>query len=179
LTSVILLSVFIVGIVYVLSGNHPASTPMLLYSYNISIQNIGVAEDVINASLGSTQHLNLTLTSMSSMQILIPAENLKLTAFNSTIDYSNNWDTSSWNTSVTQESVFNYSLSLSQLILQPNVSNSTIVTINLANNAPTGRYALEINLGDVKFLSAHGKHDQSYGSSVWLGMIVTPKAGQE
>jgi hypothetical protein len=106
---------------------------------------------------------------------MIPIENIALTAYNSTIDYSNNWDTSSWNTSIVEQSVFNYSFSVNQLTLQPNMSNSTILTIKWANNAPTGRYALEINLSNLKFLSAQNKYDQSYAGSIWLGIIVTPE----
>ena len=175
--SIILAVVVVVGLVYLgyAIRIQPVSTPITLYSHSISSENTGLILDVINASQGTTQQVNLTLSSMSSAQIAIPIENLKLTAYNSTIDYGDNWDTSSWNTSIVQQSVFNYSFSVSQITLQPNMSNSTIITIKWAGNAPTGRYTLYINLGDLKFLSAHGKYDQSYGTSIWLGVILTPK----
>lgn len=141
----------------------------------MSPQNTGGINDVINASQGTTLKMNLTLTSITSLQIAIPLENLKLTAYNSTIDYTNNWDSTGWNTSIIQERVLNYSFGLSQLTLQPNMSNSTTITIKVAENAPSGRYTLDINLGKIKFLTAPGKYDLSYSQGIWLGMIVTPK----
>ncbi len=155
-------------------GDHPASTPIILYTSIISSENSASINDVLNASQGTNQEVNLTLSSITSAKIEIPIENLKLTAYNSTIDYGNNWDTNNWNTSLVQESVFNYSFSLSQLTLQPNMSNTTVVTIKWADSAPIGRYVLELNLGNLKFLSGHGMYDQSYGDSIWLGIILTP-----
>jgi hypothetical protein len=153
-----------------------AGTPIALYSCSISPQNTGLISNVFNATQGATERIALTLTStMYSPQIEIPIENLKLIAYNSTIDY-NNWDTSGWSTSLVQVKVFNYSFSPNQLTLQPNTPNSAIITIKLATNAPTGRYALEINLGKLRFLSPPGKYDLSYSEGVWLGMIVAPKS---
>jgi hypothetical protein len=64
------------------------------------------------------------------------------------------------------------------------MSNSTTITINWADDAPAGRYTAEIKLGNLKFLSTQGKNDQTapnsftpgaYASSIWLGIVVTPK----
>ena len=175
--AIILVTVVVAGVVYLgySSRIQPFSTPKTLYNYGFSSPDGSVISDVMNVSQGETQQLNLTLTSMNnSPEISIPIENITLTAYNSTVDYNGNWDTSGWNTSIIQESVFNYSFSLNQIILQPNTSNSTIITIQWANNAPTGRYALQIDLGNFKFLSTAGEHDKSYGSTIWLGAIVTP-----
>jgi len=178
--SIILTVIVIIGLVYaaLILNRPPTSTPITLYTYIISPQNTGLTTDVMNITQGGTDQVSLTLRALHSPQIEVPIENLKLTAYNSTIDYSNNWDTSSWNTSIVQQKVFNYSFTLSQLTLQPNMSNFTIITIKLADNAPTGRYALEINLGNLKFLSKPAKYDISYSEGIWLGMIVTPKATQ-
>jgi hypothetical protein len=63
-------------------------------TYSISPQNAGNLTGVMNVSQDSTQQVNLTFTSMSSAQIAIPIENPRLTAYKSTINYSN-WDTNS------------------------------------------------------------------------------------
>ena len=87
------------------STESPASTPPILYTPSISPQ-------IINASQGSTQLVNLTLTSICSTKIAIPIENLTINGY--TIGISDNVNESSpWSTSV-QESVFNYSFSLNQ-----------------------------------------------------------------
>jgi len=170
----------VIGIIYLgySSQIHPASTPIHLYNYTIN-SDTGVATSTLNATQGLTQQLNLTLTAMpSSPTIAVPIHSVKLTSYNSTIDYGGNLDTRNWNKSLVQESIFNYSFSLNTLTLQPNTSNSTILTIKWANNAPTGRYTAEINLGNIKFLSTQEKYDQSYSSSIWLGIIITPKVTQ-
>jgi hypothetical protein len=167
----------IIGIIYLgfSSQIHPASTPIHLYNYTV-YSDTGVATNTLNASQGLTQQLNLTITPMpASPPIVVPIDSIKLTSYNSTIDYGGNWDTSNWNKSLIQEAIFNYSFNLNTLTLQPNTSNSTIITINWAKNAPTGRYTAEINLGNIKFLSTQGKHDQSYNSSIWLKIVITPK----
>jgi len=174
---IILILIVVLGLAhFVFFPSKPAGTPIALYSSSISPQNTGLISNVFNTTQGATEQIALTLTStMYSPQIEVPIENLKLIAYNSTIDY-NNWDTSGWNTSLVQVKVFNYSFSPSQLTLQPNTPNSAIITIKLATNAPTGRYALEINLGKLQFLSPPGKYDLSYSEGVWLGMTVTPKS---
>jgi hypothetical protein len=174
---IILTLIVVLGLAhFIFFPSRLAGTPIALYSSSISPQNTGLISNVFNATQGATEQIALTLTStMYSPQIEIPIESLKLIAYNKTIDY-NNWDTSSWNTSLVQVKVFNYSFSPSQLTLQPNTPNSAIITIKLATNAPTGRYALEINLGKLKFLSPPGKYDLSYSAGVWLGMIVTLKS---
>jgi hypothetical protein len=174
---IILILIVVLGLAYfVFFPSRMAGTPIALYSSSTSPQNTGLISDVFNTTQGATEQIALTLTStMYSPQIEIPLENLKLIAYNSTINY-NDWDSSGWNTSLVQVKVFNYSFSPSQLTLQPNTPNSAIITIKLATNAPTGRYALEINLGKLKFLSPRGKDDLPYAQGVWLGMIVTPKS---
>lgn len=169
--SIVLIVVVVLGFVYLYnSSNRPASTPAVLYTSNISpaisTQITGGVLNVIVAGRGETQQINLTLTSQHSSQIAITIENLRLIAYNSTID-NKNWDTSNWDTSIVQESVFSYSFSLSELTLQPNMSNSTIITLSLTDNAPMGRYALEIDL-------SNGNDELSYSGSISLGMVVSP-----
>ena len=175
--SVILIAIVIVGLV-VYSGYSsnrtklPASTPLLLYISSISPQ-------IINASQGTTQQVNLTFTSMCSTEIAIPIENLTINGYTIGISYNVN-ASSSWSTSV-QETVFNYSFSLNQLILQPFKSNSTMITIQLTDSflqQPTtlGSYSLDINFGKVIFLSPPEKYDISYSGGFPIAMIVTPSA---
>lgn len=175
LISIFLMAAVIAGLYLVYANRaHPLSTPIRLYDYSFSQQNTGISSDVLNASQGATQYVNITFNSMSSSTIAIPIENLTLRGYNITIG-TNNWDTSIWNNSVSQESVFNYSFSLSQPTLQPGMSNSTVLKFKWADDAPTGRYLFEIDLGNVKFLSAPGEFEQSYGATVELGITVTPK----
>jgi hypothetical protein len=172
--SITLILIVIVGLVvyfdYNSSSKTPASTPPLLYTPSISPQ-------IINASQGSTQQVNLTLTSICSAEIVIPIENLTINGYTTATSYNVN-ASSPWSISV-QERVFNYSFSLNQLILQPFKSNSTMITIHLTDSftqQPTtlGSYSLEINFGKIIFLSPPEKYDISYSGSTSLVMVVTP-----
>jgi hypothetical protein len=169
LISVILVVVVVVGLVYLdYAGTfQPKSTPPNLYTSTTSDQDSGVTAYVMNVSQGAILRVNLTLSSLSSTEIAVPIESLTLTAYNSNSDTGN--------ASLAQQSVFNYSFSVNQLTLQPQMSNSTTVTINMAKDAPTGTCTLEINLGALKFLSEPGKYDRSYSSSIPLEMVITPK----
>ena len=166
----ILMVVVIAGLYLVYANRtQPVSTPKKLYTYTVSQQNPDTLTGAMNVSQGETQQVNLALSSMDSAEIAVPIESLTLIAYNNTVALNN------WNTSLVQQSVFNYSFSLNQLTLQPGSSNSTTLTIKWADNAPAGKYTLDIDLGNVKFLSTPGKYDISYSESISLGIIVTPK----
>jgi hypothetical protein len=110
---------------------------------------------------------------MCPTQFSVPFENLSLTYYDS---FYNDWNNiTDWNPSVPQQSVFNYSISQSQLTLQPNMSNSTIITINWADNAPTRRYSISVNLGQAEFLTDPSKHNGVTGQPVAIEVIVNPK----
>jgi len=128
----------------------------------------------INASQGTTQQVNLTLTSRCPTEIVVPFENLTIYSYYSDVDYNFYGNYSGdWRASA-QETVFNYSFSLSQLTLQPFISNSTVLTINLANNAPLGSYSFEIYLGEIVFLpSSEQQHYLSYSTDAPMVLVVT------
>lgn len=69
-----------------------------------------------------------------------------------------------------QLQAFNYSFSQKELALQPDLSNSTLLTIDLAQNAPTGQYTFEISIGQVKT-----NNSIPYFATIELELIVTPK----
>jgi hypothetical protein len=162
----------IVGFSYRLLNSELASTPPMIYYYDIFPQ-------IANTTQGATTHVNLTLTSTSSAKMAIPID-LKLLGYSSTIEGFNTYETFAWgggsdywNNSVVQENVFNYSLSFNKLTLEPGASNSTIITISLADDAPTGRYLIKLYLGTIEFLSPPGKYEKSYQSEDMFGIIVT------
>jgi hypothetical protein len=176
ITVIFIVIALIGGTIYLYDNRfQPVGTPRHLYSYTITSIDTGVASSVFNVSQGMTQQLNLTLQLLAgSPSITVPIDNMNGLVYNSTILYDNNWDTHNWNHSLFQTSVFNYSFSQKQLTLQPNTTSSTIITINWANDAPTGRFALDLNLGQFQFLTPP-KGDKSYGNGIWLGFIVSPK----
>jgi hypothetical protein len=169
--------VLVGGMIYLYENRfQPIGTPRISYSYTVTSMDTGIASGIFNVSQGLTQQLNLTLQLLDSYpSIIVPIDDINSLVHNNTIVYDNNWDTHNWNPSLVQTSVFNYSYSQKKLILQPNATSSIIITINWADNAPTGRYALDLNLGRFQFLTPPGEGYQSYGRAIWLGFIVSPK----
>ena len=164
----------IIGIYVVfVSRVQTAFTPPLLYSYSLSSPNAGQISSLenneyLNVTQGSTQQINITFTSSASTQIEIPIENLTITSFTDSMGYS------FW-ASAAQPNTINYSFTQTQIALQPNTSNSTILTIKWSNSAPTGTFTLNIFLGNVKFVSNPPKFDVPYSLSIWLGVNINPK----
>jgi hypothetical protein len=176
--TVIFIMIAIFGGMIYLYKNYfqPIGTPRIIYTYTVTSTDTSFASQVFNVSQGMTQQLNLTLQLLNnSPSITVPIDDMNDLVYNSTIVYDNNWDTHNWNHSLVQMSIFNYSFSQKQLTLQPNATSSIIITINWADNVPTGRYALDLNLGRFQFLTPPREGDLSYGSSIWLGFIVSPK----
>jgi hypothetical protein len=164
--------------IHTLEAEFSFGTPIAMFSYTISTQSLGVTNiegytgAFGNVSQGSTLQVNLTFSSIMTKQpIVIPIENLVVTYYNSTVNY-HSWITYNDNFSLIQAEAFNYSFSVNPIILQPSMSNSTILTINLANDAPLGQYSTDIRSSEISDNYFH----ESYTTSFYLGIIITPKA---
>lgn len=116
------------------SSHVPINTPIPLLDGNVS----SLGEEDMNVTQGSALQVNVTLTSRADQELTIPIENLTLSGFNNT----------RWDTSIPQNKVFNYTFSTNQLVLQPHGSNSTVLTINVAEDASLGQYVFTIELGN-------------------------------
>lgn len=125
-----------------------------------------------NVSQGLSLQVNITLSSETTEPINVPMENLTVEYYNSTINYSavfpggQNYDHA-----FIQEQAFTYSFAPNQVTLQAGMSNSTILTIELAQKAPLGQYTIGVNIGNP--INAGGK--KSFSGELTIGMIVTPK----
>jgi hypothetical protein len=118
-----------------------------------------------NVSQGATYQINYTLLSWGCPeQFTVTIENLTLTKYASFDSYPDGnfcWENiSAWKPSIAQDTIFNYSLSLSQLTLQPHMSNSTIITLKWADNAPTGHYLISVNISKPEFSTEPSKYDE-------------------
>jgi hypothetical protein len=91
-----------------------------------------------NVTQGSTLKVNVTLISRADQELTIPIENLKLAGFNNT----------AWDNPIPQNKLFNYTFSNNELVLQPNESKSTVLTLEIAEDAPLVQYLFYIELGN-------------------------------
>jgi hypothetical protein len=127
---------------------------------------------IFNLTQGSTQKVNFTLTSITDQNLIIPID-FGLSAFHSEsydgeLDCfipSNNPTRFYYNESA-QDKIFNYAFSRNELILQPYESNSTIITLEIADIAPSGFYAFGVRLGNWELTQR---------KSFQLDVLVEPK----
>lgn len=153
---------------------HLADTPVPLYQCSLSVLNPQVTEVpgynsfYDNVSQGMSLKVNLTFNSTTNQPITIPIENLTVSYYSNTVNL-HSWVNNGEYYSI-QQQAFNYSFSQKQLTIQPFMSNSTILTINLAQNAPIGQYSILIYFGDVKATNII-----SYGQTNGLELVVTPR----
>ena len=127
---------------------------------------------IFNLTQGSTQQINFTLISQTNQILTIPLD-LMLVGFhsetyNGELDSfipSNNPTRFRYNESA-QDKIFNYAFSRNELILQPHESNSTIITLEIADIAPSGFYAFSVRLGNWEVTQR---------KSFQLDVVVEPK----
>ena len=96
-----------------------------------------------NISQGATFQENITITSQVETQVPL---NLTLTGYNNT----------SWISSTPQEELFNYTFTPNELNLNENGSSSSILTIQLAEDVPLGRYVFYIGVGKEQITHVGG-----------------------
>ncbi len=101
----------------------------------------------IKISQGATFQENYIITSFTDKEILIPIEGITLSSYNDTL-----WE----NLSVPQEKVFNYTFSPTHLTIEPYATNSSVLTIQMAQDAPIGKYRLSITLGNSQLTHLQG-----------------------
>jgi hypothetical protein len=155
------------------------ATPVSVYNYSFSVLNpqvtkvFGYSGFYDNVSQGMPLEVNMTFNSRTDQPITIPIENLSVSYYNSTVNL-NRWLNNNGNYSNIQQQAFSYSFNPNSVTIQPYESNSTILTIDFAKNAPTGQYSLEINLGKPEVTIDNSNLVIPYSELDGLEIIVTP-----
>jgi hypothetical protein len=177
----VVLAFCVVGGVLVWGFTHmPVSniTRPYYYFYKITTLDTNLELPFFSTTQGATQQFNLTFAiSEERPKILLPIGDLNLTGYNSSRYDAVDWINWEWNSSIVQKSIFNYSLSQTSVVLQPGVANSTVLTLNWAKDAPTGRYKIDIPLQNFVFLEPQGEY-KTFAMSLILFIRVDPKAPQ-
>jgi hypothetical protein len=89
-----------------------------------------------SVSQGSTFQINITIDSLLETELPLPFENLYIMAFN---------DSSA---DIPQGQLFTYSFSENPLLIPANGTNTSTLTITLADNASIGKYLFYLNYGN-------------------------------
>jgi hypothetical protein len=94
---------------------------------------------------GATFQVNVTLTSFLDIEISIPID-LSLMAYNNIHP-----------SPLPQEKIFNYTISPNPVIIAPNGTNSSILTVKLAEDAPIGDYMMYVTFGNWQLTNVSGE----------------------
>jgi hypothetical protein len=161
----------------------PASTPPTVIEVNITVINQGITpisgfnSAFDNVPQGTNLQFNLNFASRNGEPVLMQIENLKINYYNSTVDIKQ-WINSDPNQYTDlQKNALNYSFNPNPVIVQPGTSNSTILTMNLAQDAPAGQYSFEINTGSAVIQPDGTTKPSGIGVGTFgIMIIVVPKA---
>jgi hypothetical protein len=178
----ILIVVITVFAYYGQSSPRGTPAPQIIFSANTSIVNSPMIANQFfrppnyytNVTQGNDLKVNVTITSTGPEE-LVYVRNIQVVWYNPKVNlYS--WDSppNTGNDSSIQTSAFSYSSSPNPVSLQPSMSNSSILTLHIEKNAPTGQYSIYVNLeAELKQPVATSQFvqlDQSY----WFAMIINP-----
>jgi hypothetical protein len=114
----------------------------------------------VNVSQGSTFQINITLTSLLETELILPFESIDVMGFNDS------------STNIPKGILFSFNFDKNPLIISPNSSDSTILTINMADDAPIGKYLILIKYGNSNLTYVGGN---SFLVNVESSMIPSAK----
>jgi hypothetical protein len=108
----------------------------------MTLEASSLGKEDMNVTQGSVLQINITLSSWSSQETMATIDDFDLEGIS---DSPHSIVLGNWNESIPQSTVLNYTFSITQLILEPDGSNYTILTVNIAEDAPPVVYCFEIH----------------------------------
>jgi hypothetical protein len=99
----------------------------------------------LTTSQGSTFQVNITQTSKLDTELSLPFESLEIMAYNNSAAPS-----------PPQQQTLNYTFSPKTLVISPQGTNSTILTVTMADDAPVGEYLLYLRYGNSNITHVAG-----------------------
>ena len=130
-----------------------------------------------NVTQGSDLKINVTITS-TGLEEVVNVTSVDVWWYNPQVNLYTWYEPPNTGneSSVIQASAFNYSSSPNPVSLQPSTSNSTIITLNIAKDAPTGQYSMYINL-EAELKQSNENETSEFNvleQAYWFSMIINP-----
>jgi hypothetical protein len=127
-----------------------------------------------NITQGNDLKVNVTITSTGPEEIVY-IKNIQVWWYNPNVNlYTWYSPPNTGNDSSIQTSAFSYSSSPNPVSLQPYMSNSTILTLNIEKNAPTGQYSMYINFEAKPTQTNETSGFMQLDESHWFSIIINP-----
>lgn len=99
----------------------------------------------LTISQGSTFQVNITQTSMLDTELILPFNSLEIMAYNNSASKS-----------PPQQQTLNYTFSPNPVVISPQGTNSTLLTVTMANDSPVGKYLLYLRYGNSNITHVGG-----------------------
>jgi hypothetical protein len=135
LTTIIVIAA-VIGAYYFLESNSRRSLPSKA-SPSVEV-NLAPSRS-LNATQGGVTSVNVTLTSLSINETAIP---LSLVL--------QDYDNEPLDSSINKEELFSSTFSLNPVVLEANETATSVLTLHVAEDAPTDKYAFLIELGNTQ-----------------------------
>jgi hypothetical protein len=160
------------------------STPALQMTFNVNTSVINgpmvnnsffpPPKYYTNVTQGNDLKINVTLTSTGHEE-LVYIKNVQLWWYNPEVNlYTWSDPPNTGNDSNIQANAFSYFSSPNPVSLQPSTSNSTILTLHIAKNAPIGQYSMYINLEAELKQPVASSEFVELNQAYWFAMIINP-----
>jgi hypothetical protein len=133
---------------------------------NIFLQNY-----YTNVTQGSNLRINVTIMSTGPEELVF-IRDIQVWWYNARINLCTWGSPPIGNGSMIQASAFNYTSSPNPVSLQPSKSNSTIITLNIKDDAPVGQYSMYINLEAATMETPPPNSFFMPVASYWFSMII-------
>lgn len=134
--SATILAILLLGIGLVIFHFNNSQQPQIPYKHPPMITETYTPSHFLNVGKGSTFQINITQTSLLDTELSLPFESLDLMAYNNS------------SANIPKGMLYSYSFTKNPLIIPPNGTNSTILTVKMANDAPIGQYLLYVRYGN-------------------------------
>jgi uncharacterized membrane protein len=135
LTIIIVIVAITSAYIFVASNGPPSplSKPLPLVELNLA------PSGSLNVTQGGVTSVNVTLTSLNMSETTIPLS-LVLQAYNN----------EPWNASITKEELFSSTFTLNPVVLEVNETRTSVLTLHVAEDVSTGKYAFLVELGNTE-----------------------------
>ena len=157
MVAIAVLMVVIIVMVPIMTCN-PTVGPIDTALLNCKVSSL--SEEGMSVSQGGVLRVYVTLTSRADQDLIIPIGNPRFDSF------YNSSDGAKFYSSVIEAKVLNCTFDHAQLVLPLHGSNSTVLTLEMAEDAPVGEYEFDFEFGNAQVTQFPG-----YA----LMITVTPK----
>jgi hypothetical protein len=141
LTAIIVIAAIVSAYYFLESNSHPSlpSKPLPLVEVDLA------PSGNLNTTQGGVTSVNVTLTSLNMSETTIPLS-LVLQAY----------DNNPLDSSTDKKALFSSTFSLNPIVLPSNETKTSVLTLHVAKEAPTGKYTFLVELGNSQITHISG-----------------------